>query len=190
MPDTNEAYLALITSEYSTKPLFNAYVAAFLNMISPSVDMYISFNTIFNVDNAVGDQLDQIGELLNISRQLPVVDENIPSVLTDEYYRTVIKAKIMSAQWDGTREGLEEILSTLLPNANFDIIDSQDMNYQVALLDNSLDATSQALLFQGYILPKPAGIGCTYNIYEKELFGWDSNTAFIKGWDQAEWGTT
>ena len=190
MPDTNEAYLALITSEYSTKPMFNAYVAAFLNMISPAVDMYTSFNTIFNIDNAVGDQLDQIGELLNISRQLPVVDENIPSVLTDEYYRTVIKAKIMASQWDGTREGLEEILNALLPDANYDIIDSQDMNYQVALLDKSLDATSQALLFQGYILPKPAGIGCTYNIYEKELFGWDSNTTFIKGWDQAEWGTT
>lgn len=190
MADTNEAYLALITSEYSTKPLFNAYVAAFLNMISPAVDMYTSFNTIFNVDNAVGDQLDQIGELLNISRQLPVVDENIPPVLTDEYYRTVIKAKIMAAQWDGTREGLEEILNALLPNANYDIIDSQDMNYQVALLDRSLDATVQALLFQGYILPKPAGIGCTYNIYEQELFGWDSETAFIKGWDQAAWGTT
>ena len=102
MADTNEAYLALITSEYSTKPLFNAYVAAFLNMISPAVDMYTSFNTIFNIDNAVGDQLDQIGELLNISRQLPVVDENIPSVLTDEYYRTVIKAKIMRS---GTARG-------------------------------------------------------------------------------------
>lgn len=190
MADTNEAYLKLITSEYSTKPLFNAYVAAFLNMLSPDVDMYNSFNGLFNIDAAVGDQLDKIGQLLNASRQLPIVDADIPSVLNDEYYRTVLKSKIMASQWDGTREGLEEILNTLLPNANYDIIDSQDMNYQVALLDKSLDATLQALLFQGYILPKPAGIGVSYNIYEQELFGWDSDTAFIKGWDQAAWGTT
>lgn len=190
MADTNEAYLKLITSEYSTKPLFNAYVAAFLNMLSPDVDMYNSFNGLFNIDAAVGDQLDKIGQLLNASRQLPIVDADIPSVLNDEYYRTVLKAKIMASQWDGTREGLEEILNTLLPNANYDIIDSQDMNYQVALLDKSLDATLQALLFQGYILPKPAGIGASYNIYEQELFGWDSDTTFIKGWDQAAWGTT
>lgn len=190
MADTNEAYLKLITSEYSTKPLFNAYVAAFLNMLSPDVDMYNSFNGLFNIDAAVGDQLDKIGQLLNASRQLPIVDADIPSVLNDEYYRTVLKAKIMASQWDGTREGLEEILNTLLPNTNYDIIDSQDMNYQIALLDKSLDATLQALLFQGYILPKPAGIGASYNIYEQELFGWDSDTSFIKGWDQAAWGTT
>ena len=190
MADSNVEYLRLITSEYADKPNYNAFVEAFLKKVSPINDCLTSFDVIFNLDNAVGDQLDWWGDILNVSRELPVSDPDIPSVLTDEYYRTVIKAKIMASQWDGTREGLEEIFSTLLPNANFDIIDSQDMNYQVALLDNSLDATSQALLFQGYIIPKPAGIGCTYNIYEKELFGWDSNTAFIKGWDQAEWGTT
>ena len=73
MADTNEAYLKLITSEYSTKPLFNAYAAAFLNMLSPDVDMYNSFNGLFNIDAAVGDQLDKIGQLLNASRQLPML---------------------------------------------------------------------------------------------------------------------
>ena len=190
MPDTNEAYLKLITSEYADKPLFNSYVEAFLDFLSPVVDMYDDFNSLFNIDQAVGDQLDKIGDILNTSRNLPIVNSDIPATLPDEYYRTVLKAKVMADQWDGTREGLEEILTSLLPDAQFDIIDSQDMNYTVALMDNSLDTVSTALLLNGFVLPKPAGIGVKYEIYDAELFGWDSETGFIKGWDQGKWGTT
>ena len=57
MADSNESYLQLITSQYAMKPKFNAMVQAYLDMVSPAVDCLNSFNEIFNLDEAVGDQL-------------------------------------------------------------------------------------------------------------------------------------
>lgn len=190
MPDTNEKYLELIISEYATKELFNAYVKAFLDMISPAVDCANSFNEIFKLDNAVGDQLDKLGSLLNLTRELPVSDPDIPSVLNDEYFRMVIKSRILSNHWDGTMKGLADIINTVYPDAVYQIIDNQDMSYQIIMIDPGADMTKSALLFNGYIIPKPAGVRVNYTLQDKPLFGWDSDTAFIKGWDNGIWNNT
>ena len=60
MPDTNELYLQLITSQYADKPLFNEYVKTLLDEISPIIDCLNDFNIVFILDTAVGDQLDKI----------------------------------------------------------------------------------------------------------------------------------
>ena len=106
MPDNNAAYMKLITSEYADKPNYNAYVKSFLDKVSPIVDSFDSFNTLFNIDNAVGDQLDKIGQIVGVQRELPISDPDIPSVLDDDLFRAVIKARIYSNLWDGTNEGL------------------------------------------------------------------------------------
>ena len=46
-----------------------------------------------------------------------------------------------------------------------------------------------ALIMNGFILPKPSGVRVDYNIMEASLFGWDADTAFIKGWDKAIWSS-
>ena len=41
----------------------------------------------------------------------------------------------------------------------------------------------------GYILPKPSGVRVDYSIVDSSLFGWDSDTQLIKGWDKANWSS-
>ena len=106
MADSNVPYLKLITSEHSVQPKYTEYVKTFLDMISPCVDIYNDFDVLFALNYAAGDQLDKLGELVGIGRQLPVVDERIPATLDDEAYRLVIKAKIYKNHWDGTRKGI------------------------------------------------------------------------------------
>lgn len=190
MPDSNEKYLRLITSEYADKPNFNAFVEAFLDKISPVVDCLTSFNTIFNLNNATGDQLDKWGTLLGVSRELPISDENIPSVLTDDLYRTVLKASILSNMWDGTLEGLVAIVRAMFPNGSFQIVDGQDMSMTIALIDPNADATITALLLNGFIVPKPSGVDTSYTLQEHALFAWDVDTAFLAGWDEGQWSTS
>lgn len=187
MADSNESYLQLITSQYATKPKFNAMVQAYLDMVSPAVDCLNSFNEIFNLDDAVGDQLDILGSYVALTRELPVSDPDIPSALDDELFRTVIKARILSNFWDGTIEQWNEIIKTMFPLASYNIIDNQDMSAQVIMIDPSASRAMVALLFNGYIVPKPAGVKVNWTIQDKALFGWDTDTAFLKGWEDGIW---
>ena len=189
MADSNVTYIKLITSEHSVQPKYAEYVKTFLDMISPCVDIYNDFDVLFALDSATGDQLDKLGELVGIGRQLPVVDERIPATLDDEAYRLVIKAKIYKNHWDGTRKGLQDIFDVFFPDVQYDIIDNQDMSYTVTLINPEADSLFVGLIMNGYILPKPSGVSVDYNIMDSSLFGWDSDTQFIKGWDKANWSS-
>jgi hypothetical protein len=64
-------YLSLITSEHNQRPNFMAWIAA---LCQPSVDQQnqlANFPSLFDIDVAVGDQLDKIGQWVGVSRSLP-----------------------------------------------------------------------------------------------------------------------
>lgn len=187
MSNANEAYMQLITSEYATKPKFNAYVAAFLDMVTPAVDCLNEFNMLFSLETAVGDQLDKCGALVALSRELPVSDPDIPSILPDDIFRIVIKARIYSNFWDGTLEGWNAIIKLMFPHAAYELVDNQDMSVNIIMIDPSATPTMIALLFNGYIVPKPSGVSVTWTIQDKALFGWDADTAFLAGWEDGIW---
>lgn len=181
------SYMELITSEYAEQPLFNAYIQAFLDQDLPIDQCMNKFNDIFNLDTAVGDQLDKLGSYVALTRELPVVDPDIPASLPDEYFREVIKARIRANFWNGTNEQLIELIDVTFPDAKYEILDNQDMTLQIVMINHSATPTMIALLFNGYIIPKPAGVLTTFTIMDHPLFGWDSDTGFVKGWDQGTW---
>ena len=187
MADNNTQYIKLITSEHATSVNFLKYVKATLNMSSPMVDVLNEFNILFNLDVATGAQLDDIGSLVGISRTLPIDNADIDPVLDDNAYRKVIRAKIMKNHWDGTMQGMQNILSALYPGLPCDIIDNQNMTMTVYINDPTISVQDKALLFNGFILPKPSGVGVNYQIIEKPIFSWDLDTAYFKGWDEGTW---
>lgn len=187
MADSNVEYIKLITSEYQKSENYKQYVEAFLNLISPSVDCLTDFDVLFNLNNAVGDQLDKLGELVGIGRQLPIDDPDIHATLDDETYRLVIRARILSNRWDGTIQGLRNILDALFAEVSYEIVDNQDMSYLITLISPTIDDTLVALILNGFILPKPSGVRVNYEVLDNPLFGWDSETGFIKGWDEGKW---
>lgn len=187
MPDSNEKYLKLITSEYADKPNYNKFVETFLSKVSPINDIYNKIQEIFNIDVAVGDQLDKIGQILGISRELPISNDDIPSVLPDNYYRQVLKSRIYSNMWDGTIKGLTDIIAKVFPNISWQLVDNQDMTMQIVIIYPDEDKTMLALLTNGYILPKPSGVGLGYTIQKNKLFAWDTENSFLGGWDSGYW---
>lgn len=187
MADDNKKYIDLITSEHYNKPKYKSYVKKFLDMLSPVVDCYNEYNILFVLDTAVGNQLDIIGDLVGIGRNLPTDNENIPSTLNDDYYRRVIRSKIYFNHWDGTRESLENIIDSVFPGLAYEFVDDQDMSYEITIIDPESDPVVVALLEEGYILPKPSGVRVNYNVISTPYFGWDKDTNFIKGWDRGTW---
>lgn len=184
---TLDEYLDLITSEHSTKPNFIEYNKAFLEKVLANTDVLSAFDALFDVDNAVGDQLDKIGYDVGINRVLPINDPDIPAQLTDELYRLVIKSKIQQNHWDGTMKGWQNILQVIFPDSAYDIQDNFDMSVVVMIIDPNFDAAKIALLLNGYLLPKPSGVRVNYTVIDAPLFGWDMESSFIKGWDRGKW---
>lgn len=182
-----EEYLDLITHEHATKPKFIKYNKAYMEKILSCTDVVEAFDVYFNLDEATGDQLDKLGYNVGISRILPVNDPDIPTVLPDDLYRLVIKSKIYQNHWNGTMKGWQDILSIIFPDAAYDIQDNFDMTVNIMVIDPSFDKTKIALLLQGYLLPKPSGVKLTFTVVDSPLFGWDTESNFIRGWDDSKW---
>lgn len=151
-------YTDLITNYHRGKSLFVDHIDL---STRPLTDVSTSLGgliTAFDIDDAVGDQLDILGEWIGRTR---IVSQPIAGVyfswdtdglgydqgvwqgpfdpdtgytsLSDETYRVILKAKIAINNWDGTNDSLPGILDTALQNSGLtmQIVDNQDMTISV-----------------------------------------------------------
>lgn len=210
-----DKYLNLIPSANRQQPRFIDTLTA--NLASPLrvQELMRSLTARFDVDTAVGEQLDFIGEWVGVSRFIPIPipgvyfswdttieqgwefgiwqDQQQPteiSTLPDDVYRQVIRGKIASNSWDGLTETAYEIWSTVFPNVDILIQDNQNMTYDLIFTNGIVDSLTLALLGEGYVPLKPEGVrlaGVFYPVEESELFGWDIENEFFAGWDSGSW---
>lgn len=208
-------YTNLITSEHNTRPKFMAMVAA---TVQPKVDtqnVLDTFPDLFDVNIAVGDQLDILGLWVGVNRNIsiPLVGvfftwgtaglgwgqgtwfspfDNIAGLvqLPDDSYRILILATIASNQWDGTIPGAYQILSLLQELTGMQILiqDNQDMSMSIIVLATNISAVMSALLHNGFIAMRPAGVRIAgYFQAVIPVFGWGENTSNIQGWGTGNW---
>lgn len=158
----NDKYLNIVTSQHRDKPKFIAWLT---DNLDKSEDIYQMLqNTIddFDIDTAVGNQLDIIGELVGRSRNLNFqpTDGSNP-VLEDNDYRNYLKARILQNQWDGTIKDMQEIFATIFPNSQLIIQDNQDMSMKATII-GATDPLTINLIENGFYIPKPAAVAITY----------------------------
>lgn len=131
-------YTGLITSEHADKPKFTAMVSAVAQCFVDQQNALGNFIPSFDLDEAVGDQLDTLGAWVGIGRRVrtPLTgvyfsfdiagvgfDQGVwqgpfdPStgitVLDDDTYRLLIRAKIGANHWDGTLASSAAILNLI-----------------------------------------------------------------------------
>ena len=130
-------YLGLVTSEHRNRPRFMATVAAVTDPLCGLQELLETMRAAFDVDSAVGGQLDRTGEWIGRSRHLRLELDDVyfewgreavgwargswkglydPETgmvrLPDETYRLLLKAKIGANRWDGTVPGAYEVVFT------------------------------------------------------------------------------
>lgn len=175
-------YLNLITSEHSDKPKFRAMMTNILDKIDIGVDI----DREFDIDNAVGVQLDIIGTILGLSRVLTFQpSDGASAVLNDNDYRSLLYAKIVLNQWDGSMETLTDALLKLDTSLYFIIKDNQDMSLNITVVGT--DQLKKELISNGYVIPKPAGVRINYTISETAVFAYDSSSNALAGYDTGSW---
>ena len=162
-----QRYLDGIESQYKTKPRYMAYVTAILEKVDPAHAAAKDMPAAFNVYDAVGSQLDVIGEIVGVDRKFPPVNiPGMPAYLDDDSYRQVILSRIIQNQWDGTYGQFREMATaTLAKTLNATYRDNQNMTMGVSI-EGQLTPIMVELLVRGYILPKPMGVGMEINVID------------------------
>jgi hypothetical protein len=195
-------YTTLITSEHADKPKFMATVDLTANAIGAIAAVAQSLTTIYDVDTAVGQQLDYIGLWVGCSRRLQVPlnvffswnttdlgwnqgiwkgpNESTTELvnLDDETYRLVMKTVIRANHWDGTLVQYQEIMQAAFPNNQFVAVDNQDMTMSIYVYGPVLSQVMWSVLHTGPLsLIKPAGVGL---IFEPDLnFGFAESPSSV-----------
>jgi hypothetical protein len=213
-------YTDLITSEHSSKPKY-------MNMVGASLQPYVDLlnqlgvmNALYDVDAAVGQQLDVCGQLVGVSRYLDVplagvyfaFDTNLVgfdqgvwlgpydpitglTTLPDDYYRVLIKVRILNNHWDGSKQSAYTLVNIIfaLFGYSFFIEDHVDMTINLGLLGAGAPAAiAQALLTSGKFNVKPATVHISNYIYQNmagPVFSFDINNTYFGGFDNSAWAT-
>lgn len=167
----------------------------------------------FDVDTAVGVQLDAIGARVGVSRELPVKlrgvyfamdeadvgfdlgkwrgeydPEDGVSILDDELYRSVIQARILTNHWDGTRETLGKYLEDAVAQFGvaskvLDLQDTQSMKVVLHMTKSEVPPIVWELFTRRIVDVTAAGVGFTV-VDNHPWFGFDYETRSVCGLDR------
>jgi hypothetical protein len=178
-------YLKLVTSEHADKPNFIAVLSMLLQPLADIQALVATIPGLFDIDDAVGSQLDVIGEWVGISRNITVALPNVYFsfgisglgfsqavwrtsadplsglvVLPDDHYRLLLRARIANNQWDGTIPGAYAIWDSIFSVTGIGVLiqDYGNMHMALALTGPIPDALTLALLTGGYFDLRPAGV--------------------------------
>lgn len=182
-------YLDLITAEHNTKPNFMATVAKSIQPIVDAAAAMAQTPAFYDLDAAIGAQLDTVGQWVGTDRNLaepitnvyftwdsdslgwdtgfwqgPFDPDNGIIALPDESFRTLIRAKIAANNWDGTIPGAYDAWDSLFGGAlQLLIQDFQNMTMAMGILSNSgvVDPIVLALLTSGKLDIRPGGVSIT-----------------------------
>ena len=80
------------------------------------------------------------------------------SELSDEYYRYLIKAKIVKNNSDATIDDILTVINTAIPSINaLRLVDGEDMTFSIEFY-GEIDAIARDLLLSGDLTPRPQGV--------------------------------
>lgn len=179
-------YLALVPSQHADDPDFIKFIPIFLQGQVDNQNVLASLPGKFDVDVAVGQQLDFIGVRVGQSRQIPIAITGVYfswgvagpgwgqgtwfatgdatsglSILPDDSYRLLLKAVIAANQWDGSVPGAYAVWEIAFGPNQIALRDNQDMTITVIWIGQPPNAVTLALLTSGHLNLKPAGVAIT-----------------------------
>ncbi|CAJ0896127.1 hypothetical protein R77569_04566 [Ralstonia mannitolilytica] len=209
-------YTALITTEHADKPKFMAMMSIVAQCFADQINVAQSIPAAFDLDQAVGVQLDAVGLWAGIKRQVktplsvyfsldttglgfdqgnwqgPFDPSTGLTSLDDATFRTLIRAKIAANSWDGTIPGAAAAYANLFSGSGSYIFiqDNQDMTMTVGVSGAIPSALLRALFSGGYLPLKPEGVRVNYlvsSVNNTPLFGFDVQNQYIGGFDTGSW---
>jgi hypothetical protein len=186
LPADPSPYLDEVTSEHQDKPKFMATVETTVQPIADTMWLEQNYYLFYDLDYAVGKNLDAVGMWVGRDRYLPVpitayfswdtdnlgwdqavwkrdFDPDSGFVtLPDELYRLLLRSVILANHWDGTIPGAYEVWKPIwsqCPGYTFVIQDYEDGSMAYGLIGPAPpDQIMLGYFTFGEIDTKPAGV--------------------------------
>lgn len=184
-------YSNLITSTYSNKSKFMATIAASCQPLVDAQNVLLSMPGLYDVDVAIGVQLDTVGLWVGVTRYVnvplagffswntaglgwgqaiwhePLSPVTSIAVLDDATFRLLIKARIIANKWDGTVAGAYPALAELFsgsdtPGTVLTLQDNMNMSMTLTISGQSPGALFIALTEAGELGLKSGAVAVTY----------------------------
>lgn len=178
-------YVNLLTSEYRppNAPNLNTWLGLLLSPLDDATTCLQQISPAFDLDTAVGSQLDADGAIMGVSRVLNFQPTSgLSAVLDDDTYRILLRATLAFNRWDGLKASLQPIWQSLFPQGTIVIHDNQNMTAEI-ILTGVFTPIIQQLITNGYIVPRSETVQYTYVFGDLPILGFDQDNAFIAGWD-------
>lgn len=176
-------YTTLVTSQYRDLPKFNEVISLVTKSLAEITELNKAAASYYDLDTAVGKQLDVIGQWVGCGRTLSVpfdnwfsfdvvnkgFDEGLwrgpfdpPALLSmdDTTYRRVLRAVIAADHWDGTLWNYHAVLRKAMPPGNgLRVVDHFNMTVTVRVTGPKLSPIMEAMLTSGKLSTiRPAGV--------------------------------
>lgn len=186
MPKSITNYTSRITNYNSSHPNFMTTLAASLQPLVDVDGVVSSLPADFDIDTAVGAQLDVVGQWVNLSRKVNVPIPNpwfsfgdisrgwgrgiwkqpydtgtTAKNLDDDAYRRILKARIGANLWDGTTSEAYSVLVSFFEAGGQTkvIVDDKNQMQVIYALSRHIPDSVSLELFRGNYLPlSPAGV--------------------------------
>jgi len=161
MAKITDPYLNRVISQHKIRPKFMSWLAAINELVEDTMNLYRSFDEAFNLETAVGAQLDVLGKIAGVDRLLNFEPVYAVPLLSDEYYRMLIKAKISLNHWNGTTEGIFNLWDEIMGGYRLEVVDHQDMTMTLRVMNLS-NLFESEFIARGYLAPKPQTVFVNY----------------------------
>ena len=186
-------YTDLIAGYHFEKPLFARWIYELTQPLITAQNRLAQMQDDFDIDTAVGVQLDAIGVRVGISRKLPVsitgvffsfdikgvgFDEGVwlgrfespegVTTLDDGTYRNILKTKVLMNHWDGTIEGLNYLFKQVssIFGCPVKYKDNQNMTVNILIPAETTPPIVWNVLSKGLVDITTAGV--SVNFYQDE----------------------
>ena len=182
-PITSIDYTQFITSCHQT-PAFKALVALFTQDLDQNRQTALNLPNLFNVDTAVGQQLDFIGKWVGLSRSILGINIGYLALddttygldagtwdgqtlggtsytMSDTEYRIALYTKIALNHWDGTIPSIINALLIIAPNNTITLTNNFNLTFTVNI-SGTISPSIKTLIQNGYFDIRPCGVALNY----------------------------
>lgn len=165
MSQTNSYYSNLLIMEYHNKPKAKSTIEASVELLPD--DLILEVINGFDLETAVGKQLDIIGTIVGVDRSY--IEDNEYKLLNDDDFRLLIKLKIISNNSNFSHKSIDDALYDFFGNdIRMDSTGNMEMTYFVPKGKTGLILAA----IQKEVLPRPMGVRVAYiSENDKVFFG-------------------
>ena len=180
-------YVSLLTSEYQGSPNLIAWLTALITPFADAGLLLSQWASDFDIDAAVGPQLDILGQIIGAARLLPFQPTGGANpLLSDTDYRALLKATLGKNNWNGKIASMYPLWATIYPGGVIQIQDNQDMTANISL-GGALTQIQKDMINHDMIIPRPEGVRYNFTFPSNIVFGYDAVNSTLTGYDVGHW---